>query len=124
MHAYVRSLEAALKASIPTSCSTCELHIVKNLELAHYVDHWQDENDESRKMIGWLFGHEPLLKMMIEAYKRYDGKVLGSDKVGESSGENEGKISDIPEPPKTHHKNAYAPKPNPLRNCLDTTPTP
>jgi hypothetical protein len=67
-------------------------------------------------MISWLFGHEPLLKMMIEAYKRYDGKVLGSDKVGESSGENEGKISDIPKPPKTHHKNAYAPKPNPLRN--------
>jgi hypothetical protein len=62
--------------------------------------------------------------MMIEAYKRYDGQVLGSDKVSEGSGENEGKIGDIPEPPKTYHKNAYAPKPNPLRNRLDTTPTP
>jgi hypothetical protein len=94
------------------------------LELAHYVDRLQDENDELRKMMGWLFGHKPQLRMMVEAYKRYDGQALGSDKVGESSGENEGKIDDIPEPPKTHHKNAYAPKPNPLRNRLDTTPTP
>jgi hypothetical protein len=54
--------------------------------------------------------------MMIEAYKRYDGQALGADKVGEGSGENEGKIRDIPEPPKTHHINAYAVKPNPLRN--------
>jgi hypothetical protein len=62
--------------------------------------------------------------MMIEAYTHYDGQALGSDKVGEGSGENEGKIGDIPEPPKTYHKNAYAPKPNPLRNRLDTTPAP
>jgi hypothetical protein len=40
------------------------------------------------------------------------------------SGENEGKIGDIPEPPKTHHKNAFIPKPNHLRNRLDTTPAP
>jgi hypothetical protein len=44
--------------------------------------------------------------------------------VGEGSGENEGKIGDIPKPPKTYHKNAYAPKPNPLRNRLETTPAP
>ena len=121
---YARSLEARLKAPIPTSCSTCELHAVKNLELAHYVDRLQDENDELRKMMGWLSGHEPQFRTMIEAYKRYDGQALGADKVGEGSGENEGKIGDIPEPPKTHHKNAYAPKPNPLRNRLDTTPAP
>jgi hypothetical protein len=48
MHAYTISLEAKLKESIPTSCSTCELHALKNLELAHYVDHLQDENDELR----------------------------------------------------------------------------
>ena len=86
------------------------------MELAHYVDRLQDEIYELRKMMGWLSGHEPQLKMMIEAYKRYDEQVLGSDKVGEGSGENEGKIGDIPEPPKTHHKNLYAPKSNPLRN--------
>jgi hypothetical protein len=62
--------------------------------------------------------------MMIEPYRRYDGQALGADKVGEGSGENEGKIGDFPESPKTHHKNAYAPKPNPLRNRLDTTPAP
>jgi hypothetical protein len=84
----------------------------------------QDENDELRKMMGWLSSHEPQLRMMIKTHKRCDREALGADKagelgpdkVGEGSGENEGKIGDIPEPPKTHHKNAYAPKPNPLRN--------
>jgi hypothetical protein len=56
--AYARSLEDALKAPIPTSCSTFEIHAVKNLELAHYVDHLQDENDQLRKMMGWLSGDE------------------------------------------------------------------
>jgi hypothetical protein len=85
---YARSLEAQLKAPILTSCSTCEINTVKNMELAHYVYRLHDENDELRKMMGWLSGHEPQLKMMIEAYKRYDGQVLGSDKVGEVCGEN------------------------------------
>jgi hypothetical protein len=62
--------------------------------------------------------------MMIKTYKRYDGEALGANKVGEGSGENEGKIGDIPEPLKTQHKNACTPKPNPLRNRLDTTPAP
>jgi hypothetical protein len=35
---YARSLEAQLKALIPTVCSTCEINAVKNMELAHYVD--------------------------------------------------------------------------------------
>jgi hypothetical protein len=29
---------------------------------------------------------------MIEAFKRQDGEALGANKVGEGSGENEGKI--------------------------------
>jgi hypothetical protein len=57
MHAYTVSLEAKMKEPIPTSCSTCELHALKNLELAHYVDRLQDENDELRKLMGWLSGH-------------------------------------------------------------------
>jgi hypothetical protein len=56
---YARSLEAQLKAPIPTIFSTCEINVVKNMELAHYVDHLQDENDELRKWMGWLSGHEP-----------------------------------------------------------------
>jgi hypothetical protein len=56
MHADTVSLEAKLKEPIPTSCSTRELHALKNLELAHYVDHLQDENDELRKMMGWFQG--------------------------------------------------------------------
>jgi hypothetical protein len=38
MHAYTVSLKAKLKEPIPTSYSTCELHTLKNLEHAHYVD--------------------------------------------------------------------------------------
>jgi hypothetical protein len=56
--------------------------------------------------------------MTIEAFKRQDGEGLGANKVGEGSGEN------ILEPPKTHHKNDFPPKPNHLRNRLDTTPAP
>jgi hypothetical protein len=115
MHAYTVSLEAKLKEPNPTSCSTYEVHAVKNLELAHYVDHLHDENDELRKMMVWLSRQEPQLRIMIEAYKHYDGQALCSEKGGE-------KIGDIKAPPKTFHKNAYAPKPNPLKNKLDTTP--
>jgi hypothetical protein len=38
MNVYTASLEAKLKEPIPTTCSTCEMHALKNLELAHYVD--------------------------------------------------------------------------------------
>jgi hypothetical protein len=121
---YARSLEAQLKAPIPRICSTCEINVVKNMELAHYVDRLQDENDGFRKLMGWLSRHEPQLRIMIETYKHQDGEALGANKVGEGSGENEGKIGDILEPPKTHHKNAFVPKPNHLRNRLDTTLAP
>jgi hypothetical protein len=59
MHAYTVSLEAKLKEPFPTSCSTCEMHALKNLELAHYVNHLQNENDELRNLMAWLSGHEP-----------------------------------------------------------------
>jgi hypothetical protein len=118
MHAYIVSLEAKLKEPIPTSCSTCELHALKNLELAHYVDCLQDENGELRKLMGWLSVQEPQLSIMIKTYKRQDAEGLGANKVGEGSCES------IPEPPKTHHKNAFVPKLNHLRNRLDTTPAP
>jgi DNA repair exonuclease SbcCD ATPase subunit len=94
LHAYNASLEAKLKEPIPTSCSTCEMHALKNLELGHYVDRLQDENDDLRKLMGWLSGHEPHLRIMIETFKRQDGEGLGANKVGEGSGQN------ILEPPK------------------------
>jgi hypothetical protein len=75
----------------------------------------QDENDELRKLMGLLSGHEPQLRIMIESFKWQDGEGLRANKVGEGSCEN------IPEPPKTHHKNEFPPKPNHLRNRLDTT---
>jgi hypothetical protein len=103
------------------------MHVLKNIELAHYVDRLQDENDDLRKLMGWLSGHEPQLRMMIEAFKRQDGEALGENNVGEGLGANkvgEGSGENIPEPPKTHHKNDFPPKPNHLRNRLDTTPAP
>jgi hypothetical protein len=36
------------------------VHALKNLELAQFVNHLQDENDELRKMMGWLSGNEPV----------------------------------------------------------------
>jgi hypothetical protein len=116
---YARSLEAQLKAPILTIFSTCEINGMKNMDYADYVDRLQDENDELRKLMGWLFGHEPQLSIMIETYTHLDGEALGAKKAGEESGE-----SDIPEPPKTHHKNAFVPKSNHIRNRLDTTPAP
>jgi hypothetical protein len=94
------------------------LHALKNLELAHYVDRLQDENDELRKLMGWLSSHEPQLRIMIETFNRQDGEGLGANKVDEGSGEN------IPEPPQTHHKHVFPPKPNHLRNRQDTTTAP
>jgi hypothetical protein len=79
MHAYIVSLDAKLKEPIPTSCSTCEMHALKNLELAHYVDCLQDENDELRNLMGWLSGHEPQLRIMTKTYKRQDGEGLGEN---------------------------------------------
>jgi hypothetical protein len=67
---------------------------LKNLELAHYVDRVHNENDELRKLMGWLSGHEPQLRIMIETYKRQDDEGLGANKVGEESRENNS------EPPK------------------------
>jgi hypothetical protein len=60
---------------------------VKNLELAHYVDPLQYENDDLKKLMGWLLGHKPQLNMMIAEFKYFDGQALGSEKVGECSGE-------------------------------------
>jgi hypothetical protein len=48
---YARSLETQLKTPIPTSCSTCEINVEKNMELAHYVDRLQDEKDD--RLVVW-----------------------------------------------------------------------
>jgi predicted nucleic acid-binding Zn-ribbon protein len=106
------SLEADLKVPIPTSCSTCELHAVKNLELAQCVDYLQDENNKLRKVLSWLSSQEPQLGMMIASCKRFDGWALGFDKSGESSDEREGKFGNVSVPPQYTLKDKFAPKPN------------
>jgi hypothetical protein len=106
------SLEADLKVPIPTSCSTCELHAVKNLDLAKCVGRLQDENDKLREVLNWLSGQEPQLGMMIASCKRFDGWALGFDKVGGGSGEREGKFGNVSAPPQPTPKDKFAPKPN------------
>jgi hypothetical protein len=86
------SLEADLKVPIPTSCSTCELHAMKNSDLAKCVGRLQDENDKLREALSWLSSQEPRLGMMIASCKRFDCWALGLDKVGEGSGERERKL--------------------------------
>jgi hypothetical protein len=115
------SLDADLKVPIPTSCSTCELHAVKNLELAQCVDYLQDENNKLREVLSWLSSQEPQLGMMIASCKRFDGWALGFDKSGESSGEREGKFGNVSVPPQSTPKDKFAPKPN---QSLETSEKP
>jgi hypothetical protein len=108
------SLEADLKVPIPTFCSTYELHAMKNLDLAKCVGHLQDENDKLREVLSWLSSQEPQLGKMIASCKRFDGWALGYDKVGESSGEREGKFGNVPVPPQPTPKDKFASKPKQL----------
>jgi hypothetical protein len=112
LHSRIVSLEANLKVPIPTSCSTCELHAMKNLELAQCVDHLQDENCKLHEVLSWLSSQEPQLGVLIASYKRFDGWALGSDKFGEGGGEREGKFGNIPVPPQPTPKDKFASKPN------------
>ena len=84
-----------------------------------------------RKLFGWLSSREPQLGMMVAEWKRVDGRGLGFEKVGECSGESVTekseveKIGDILAPPLvTPKNNSFEPKPNHLRNKLDTDPLP
>jgi hypothetical protein len=106
------SLEADLKVPIPTSCSTCEVHAVKNLDLAKCVGRLQDENDKMREVLSWLSSQEPQLGMMISSCKRFNGRALRSDKFGECSGEREGKFGNVSVPPQPTPKDNFASKPN------------
>jgi hypothetical protein len=97
------------------------------------------ENDYLRKVLGWLSGQEPQLKIMTKEFKRSDGRGLGFEKLGEKVGENCGKsvyekcvestpefqvIGDIQVPLPKAPKNSFTPKPNHLCNKLDTTQDP
>jgi hypothetical protein len=106
------SLEADLKVPIPTSCSTCELHAVKNLDLAKCLGRLQDENDKLCEVLSWLSSQEPQLGMMSASCKRFDGWALGSDKFGECSGQREGKLGNGSVLPQPTPKDKFASKPN------------
>jgi hypothetical protein len=50
--------------------------------------------------------------MMIASCKRFDGWALGLDKVGEGSGEREGKFGNVLVPPQSTPKDKFASKTN------------
>jgi hypothetical protein len=52
--------------------------------------------------------------MMIASCKHFDGWALGFDKLGESSGEREGKFGNVLVPPQPTPKDKFASKPNQL----------
>jgi hypothetical protein len=85
---------------------------MKNLDLAKCVGRLQDENDKLREVLSWLSSQEPQLGMMIAGSKRFDGRALGLDKVGEGSGERERKFGNVSVPPQPTPKDKFASKPN------------
>jgi hypothetical protein len=85
---------------------------MKNLDLAKCVGRLQDENDKLREALSWLSSQEPQLGIMIASCKRFDGWTLGLDKVGEGSGEREGKFGNVSVPPQPTPKDKVASKTN------------
>jgi hypothetical protein len=132
----ISTLEASLKSPVVNACTSCDEVTLRNLELTSQLDVIYEENDYLRKVLGWLSGQEPQLKIMIEEFKRADGRGLGFDKLGEKVGENSGEsvyekcveanpefevIGDIQVPLPKAPKNSFTPKPIHLFNKLDTT---
>jgi DNA repair exonuclease SbcCD ATPase subunit len=135
----ISSLEASLKSPVANACSSCDEVTLRNLELTSHLDVIYEENDYLRKVLGWLSRREPQLKIMIEEFKRADGRGLGFEKVGKKVGENSGEsvyekcvestpefevIGDIQVPLPKAPKNSFTPKPNHLCSKLDTTQDP
>jgi hypothetical protein len=138
-HSTISTLEASLKSSVVNACTSCDDVTLRNLELTSRLDVIYEENDYLRKVLGWLFGQEPQLKITIEEFKRADGRGLGFEKLGEELGENSGEsvyekcvestpkfevLGDIQVPLPKAPKNSFTPKPNHLFNKLDTTQDP
>jgi hypothetical protein len=61
--------------------------------------------------------------MMIASYKFFDGWALGLDKVGEGSGEREGKFGNVSVPPQPTPKDKFASKPNQPNEKLSEKPS-
>jgi hypothetical protein len=86
----ISTLEASLKSLVVNACTSCDEVTLRNLELTSRLDVIYEENDYLRKVLGWFSGQEPQLKIMIEEFKRADGRGLGFEKLGEKVGENSG----------------------------------
>jgi hypothetical protein len=76
----ISTLEASLKSPIVNACTSCDEVTLRNLELTSRLDVIYEENDYLRKVLGWLSGQEPQLKIMTEEFKRADGRGLGFEK--------------------------------------------
>jgi hypothetical protein len=90
--ARIIALEAALKSPIATACSTCEVHVVQNLELGQCVDRLQDENDRLSELLSWLPSQEPQLGMMIAGFKLLMVRLWGLIKLVRTVVREKGKL--------------------------------
>jgi hypothetical protein len=135
----ISTFESSLKSPVVNACTSCDEVTLHNLELISRLDVIYEENDYLRKVLGWLSGQEPQLKIMIEEFKRADARGLGFEKLGEKVGEHSGEsvyekcvesnpefevIGDIQVSLPRAPKNSFTPKPNHLCNKLDTTQDP
>jgi hypothetical protein len=72
----ISTLEASLKSPVVNACTSGDEVTLRNLELTSRLDIIYEDNDYLRKVLGWLSGQEPQLKIMIEEFKRADGRGL------------------------------------------------
>jgi DNA repair exonuclease SbcCD ATPase subunit len=86
----ISTLEASLKSPVVDACTSCDEVTLRYFELTSRLDVIYEENDYLRKVLGWLSRQEPQLKIMIEEFKRADGRGLAFQKLGEKVGENSG----------------------------------
>jgi hypothetical protein len=87
----VEVAELKSRSAFLGACTSCPVLHAKIDEMHAYTSSLEAKLKEPIPT-SWLSGHEPQLRMMIEAFKRQDGEGLGANRVGEGSGEN------IPEP--------------------------
>ena len=138
-----------MESSPPIDCSVCPGLIADLDSLAVEKVNLENKNTYLRAILSWVSSSEPQLGMMIKQFKRGDGFGVGytytkSDfdrlygKIGKAAGASsslntaststQSSLVDpadgvLKEPPKAPpQKQVWFPKPNELRNSLDTLP--
>ena len=150
-NAALRKLEkSAVACSCSADCTVCPSLISELEEARKDKTRMEEENSHLREIISWVSAREPQLGMMVQQFKRPDGVGVGFAftppdivqpyvKIGEMlepsvSAPSSSTAPPVPkpapvkdgilsEPPRAPPKNpVWVPKPNHLKNRLDTLP--